>query len=112
MLDRSPCGSGTAAIVTSNWYRGDFKIGSYKLLNLYLVVFCQYLFAHTHHIYWYITIVVGDTFKNKSIVGSEFTATVKETGPKVGPYNTGNVCFDLIPLNVITLLIADSYTSW
>ena len=37
MLDRSPCGSGTAAIVTSNWYRGDFKIGSCKLLNLYLV---------------------------------------------------------------------------
>ena len=37
MLDRSPCGSGTAAIVTSNWYRGDFKIGSYKLLNWYLV---------------------------------------------------------------------------
>ena len=29
MLDRSPCGSGTAAIVTSNWYRGDFKIGIY-----------------------------------------------------------------------------------
>ena len=36
MLDRSPCGSGTAAIVTSNWYRGDFKIGSFNLLNLYL----------------------------------------------------------------------------
>ena len=49
MLDRSPCGSGTAAIVTSNWYRGDFKIGIYKLLNLYLVDY-QYLFAHTHHI--------------------------------------------------------------
>ena len=102
MLDRSPCGSGTAAIVTSNWYRGDFKIGSYKLLNLYLVDVCQYLFAHTHHIYWYITIVVGDTFKNKSIVGSEFTATVKETGPKVGPYNTGSVYFDLISLKLMT----------
>ena len=37
MLDRSPCGSGTAAIVTSNWYRGDFKIGRYEILNLYLV---------------------------------------------------------------------------
>jgi len=36
MLDRSPCGSGTAAIVASNWYRGDFKIGRYEVLKWYL----------------------------------------------------------------------------
>ena len=32
----------------------------------------------------------GDTFKNKSIVGGEFVATVKELGPTIGPHNTGN----------------------
>ena len=34
--------------------------------------------------------ISGDIFKNKSIVGSEFVATVKEVGPTVGPYNTGS----------------------
>ena len=71
----------------------------------------KYLFAHTHHIYWYITIVVGDTFKNKSIVGSEFTATVKETGPKVGPYNTGNVCFGLTFKLILKILIRINHNS-
>ena len=33
---------------------------------------------------------LGDTFKNKSIVGSEFVATVKELGPTIGTYDTGN----------------------
>jgi len=56
MLDRSPCGSGTAAIVASNWSKGIFRI--------------------------------GDSFKNKSIVGSEFVATVKELGPTMGTYDT------------------------
>ena len=34
--------------------------------------------------------ILGDTFKNKSIVGSEFVATVKELGPTIGTYDTGN----------------------
>ena len=28
MLDRSPCGSGTAAIVASHWSKGQFEIGN------------------------------------------------------------------------------------
>ena len=34
--------------------------------------------------------ILGDSFKNKSIVGSEFVATVKELGPTIGSYDTGN----------------------
>ena len=38
--------------------------------------------------------ILGDTFKNKSIVGSEFVATVKELGPTIGTYDTGNLNAD------------------
>ena len=41
MLDRSPCGSGTAAIVASKWAKGEFKIG-----QLY---FGLYIFASDNH---------------------------------------------------------------
>ena len=30
MLDRSPCGSGTAALVASKWDKGEFQIGNIK----------------------------------------------------------------------------------
>ena len=37
MLDRSPCGSGTAAIVASNWSKGQFKIGNDYTFRVYLI---------------------------------------------------------------------------
>ena len=34
MLDRSPCGSGTAAIVASMWHKGYFKIGMFVKFDI------------------------------------------------------------------------------
>ena len=97
MLDRSPCGSGTAAIVASNWSKGLFTIGREKqvihflLCEIYRIELKLCIYSYTYLFTW---MILGDTFKNKSIVGSEFVATVKELGPTIGTYDTGNLNAD------------------
>ena len=50
--------------------------------------------------------ILGDIFRNQSIIGSIFEAHVKEAGPQIGPFNSGNILIDgsrTLHLEIITL---------
>ena len=41
ILDRSPCGSGTAAVMANLWQKGKLKIGSYNYLIFVRMYVCD-----------------------------------------------------------------------
>ena len=61
MLDRSPCGSGTAAIVASNWSKGIFRIGKKVTALLFLAL--QNCFGiNLSYVYIFIHILIHELF--------------------------------------------------